>query len=169
MAKTRQKRGLTGNEVNFGNLKVHTLWHTSNKATLPNPPQAVPTSSDPVFKYMSEWGPFSFRSPRCVYLFLITSRPYSDFSDPSHTMMQQFSQKLLKFFPWHFAKTTEAYPPFIVSHHFYPNFKELSKQYISSGSSGPCQDIKSRVTETGLYINISPLSSFTTQPLAQNP
>ena len=83
--------------------------------------------------------------------------------------MQQFSQNLLTFFPWHFAKTSQAYPPFIVSHHFYPNFKELSKQYIRAGSSGLCQDIKFRVTETCLHINISLLSSFTIHPLAQNP
>ena len=65
--KGMRQRELTGNSLGFWNLKVHLPWHTfSNKATPPDPSQALLWTGDHAFQCISLWGPFSFEQPDCL-------------------------------------------------------------------------------------------------------
>jgi hypothetical protein len=49
---------LTPNDDTLPPTKPH-----SNKATLPNPSQTVPTTGNQAFKHITLWRPFSFKPP----------------------------------------------------------------------------------------------------------
>lgn len=65
-----KERELTGNGTSFWTSKLNSSdTHPSTRKAMPsNPSQTVPPRVDQAFKYMSLWGPFSFKPPH-LYLY----------------------------------------------------------------------------------------------------